>query len=199
MDLASFIGKKNEELEKEFGFTHYIELKDSLQLGYEPEHSKAMDSLLNFIGETNVKIVKTDDGVVVDIFDMSRENVELNLKLLENKEGAFWEEDTEMCFALLGDNFFSYVFPGTIMFSANESNAAKMANLLDEHKLEYFGPENIAGLRSAKEESLKRKLGRNEPCHCGSGLKYKKCCLGNDIKETGGPKKVGGYYGQDRT
>lgn len=23
----------------------------------------------------------------------------------------------------------------------------------------------------------KRKLGRNEPCHCGSGIKYKKCCL----------------------
>lgn len=22
--------------------------------------------------------------------------------------------------------------------------------------------------------------GRNEPCHCGSGLKYKKCCSGKD-------------------
>ena len=22
--------------------------------------------------------------------------------------------------------------------------------------------------------------GRNEPCHCGSGRKYKKCCLGAD-------------------
>ncbi len=22
------------------------------------------------------------------------------------------------------------------------------------------------------------KLGRNDPCHCGSGKKYKKCCLG---------------------
>jgi hypothetical protein len=25
-----------------------------------------------------------------------------------------------------------------------------------------------------------RKPGRNEPCHCGSGKKYKKCCLGLD-------------------
>jgi SEC-C motif len=24
------------------------------------------------------------------------------------------------------------------------------------------------------------KLGRNEPCHCGSGAKYKRCCLGKD-------------------
>jgi hypothetical protein len=24
------------------------------------------------------------------------------------------------------------------------------------------------------------KIGRNEPCHCGSGLKYKRCCLEKD-------------------
>ncbi len=23
-------------------------------------------------------------------------------------------------------------------------------------------------------------IGRNEPCYCGSGLKYKRCCLGAD-------------------
>ena len=26
----------------------------------------------------------------------------------------------------------------------------------------------------------RRKLGRNDPCHCGSGKKYKKCCLSKD-------------------
>jgi SEC-C motif-containing protein len=25
-----------------------------------------------------------------------------------------------------------------------------------------------------------RNLGRNDPCHCGSGKKYKQCCLGKD-------------------
>jgi hypothetical protein len=29
------------------------------------------------------------------------------------------------------------------------------------------------------EEGTKR-LGRNEPCHCGSGKKYKHCCLAKD-------------------
>ena len=29
------------------------------------------------------------------------------------------------------------------------------------------------------------KLGRNDKCHCGSGLKYKKCCLWNDEKAHG--------------
>jgi len=25
-----------------------------------------------------------------------------------------------------------------------------------------------------------KRPGRNEPCHCGSGKKYKQCCLAND-------------------
>ena len=27
------------------------------------------------------------------------------------------------------------------------------------------------------------KPGRNDPCHCGSGQKYKKCCLAKDDSE----------------
>ncbi|WP_204661666.1 SEC-C metal-binding domain-containing protein [Fusibacter tunisiensis] len=27
----------------------------------------------------------------------------------------------------------------------------------------------------------KEKVGRNDPCPCGSGKKYKKCCLGKDM------------------
>jgi uncharacterized protein YchJ len=27
---------------------------------------------------------------------------------------------------------------------------------------------------------MSEKPGRNEPCHCGSGSKYKKCCLEKD-------------------
>jgi hypothetical protein len=27
---------------------------------------------------------------------------------------------------------------------------------------------------------MQTNLGRNDPCHCGSGKKYKKCCLAKD-------------------
>ncbi|PIS35810.1 hypothetical protein COZ78_01315 [bacterium (Candidatus Gribaldobacteria) CG_4_8_14_3_um_filter_42_11] len=27
------------------------------------------------------------------------------------------------------------------------------------------------------------KMGRNDPCHCGSNKKYKKCCLGKDERK----------------
>jgi uncharacterized protein YecA (UPF0149 family) len=35
----------------------------------------------------------------------------------------------------------------------------------------------IAGKR------LSGKIGRNDPCPCGSGKKYKKCCLGRETHE----------------
>ncbi len=193
MDLKSFIGKENEDIESDFRFTHYIVLKDSLILKHEQEHSKVMNALLQFTGNQELKIVKTDDGKIIEIFDLPFDEVKSNLTLLEHKKGIFWEEETEMCFALLGDDFFSYVFPNSLMFSANEENAKRMAKMLAEYNLEYFGPEEITEFGDSSTASLenkKTKLGRNEPCHCGSGIKYKKCCLEKDIKKYGRAIKI---------
>lgn len=45
----------------------------------------------------------------------------------------------------------------------------------------YFAPYRKAYARMDREKDTIRntanKLGRNEPCYCGSGIKYKKCCL----------------------
>jgi methionyl aminopeptidase len=38
-----------------------------------------------------------------------------------------------------------------------------------------------ARLNLLKEKGKTVKVGRNDPCPCGSGLKYKKCCLGKDM------------------
>lgn len=39
-------------------------------------------------------------------------------------------------------------------------------------------PSNVRDTLLSYSREVKRlKLGRNDPCHCGSGLKYKKCCL----------------------
>lgn len=40
-------------------------------------------------------------------------------------------------------------------------------------------PEVLQGGETVKVETVRReepKVGRNDPCHCGSGKKYKKCC-----------------------
>jgi len=30
----------------------------------------------------------------------------------------------------------------------------------------------------------KSEIGRNDPCPCGSGKKYKKCCLGREVENS---------------
>ena len=32
--------------------------------------------------------------------------------------------------------------------------------------------------RTPFQRDQKYNIGRNDPCHCGSGIKYKKCCMG---------------------
>ncbi len=47
-------------------------------------------------------------------------------------------------------------------------------------ELEPDNPENITDLEillnPLKTKIAEKKVGRNEPCQCGSGKKYKKCC-----------------------
>jgi methionyl aminopeptidase len=44
-----------------------------------------------------------------------------------------------------------------------------------------------------KEKGKTVKVGRNDPCPCGSGIKYKKCCLGKDLQVNRDP---GAMYAQ---
>jgi superfamily II DNA or RNA helicase len=53
-----------------------------------------------------------------------------------------------------------------------------------EWQIEFL--EDLERIAPEKEAEKARKLGRNEPCHCGSGKKYKKCCLSKDDDEARG-------------
>lgn len=45
---------------------------------------------------------------------------------------------------------------------------------------ERFEKPNLKPLPDKRFVIKKEKIGRNDPCPCGSGKKYKKCCLGNE-------------------
>lgn len=192
MELKQFIRKRNRDIEKEFGFDYYLELKDRFQLSKNQNHKNIVDAFFRFVGDQNLKVVKTDNGEVVDIFDMSSDEIKSNLIVLEGDKGRFFDEILEISYAFLGNNFFAYVQPNMVMFSASKEDTLKMAGILHKYGLKYHKPYSL----NRKTEILKslRKLGRNEPCHCGSGIKYKKCCLNKDIEETGKPKKVKATY-----
>jgi hypothetical protein len=57
----------------------------------------------------------------------------------------------------------------------------------DEDEEEYEDDEDdedeeaYPPLRLAPERSAGRPVSRNAPCPCGSGKKYKRCCLGRDV------------------
>jgi len=48
--------------------------------------------------------------------------------------------------------------------------------------------QRLAALMAPKEVP---QLGRNEPCHCGSGRKYKKCCLEKDAGRLRSEREAG--------
>jgi uncharacterized protein len=69
--------------------------------------------------------------------------------------------------------------PGPITPEKREQVIALMAaGLLEAHKYFREQREFYSGASSERREPNQRasKVGRNEPCPCGSGKKYKKCC-----------------------
>lgn len=47
------------------------------------------------------------------------------------------------------------------------------------HNMHHAEPEE-KHIEPAEAKPKKKKIGRNEPCPCGSGKKYKKCCMGKE-------------------
>jgi len=56
-----------------------------------------------------------------------------------------------------------------------EENGWKFTIGLEEDKPEDITDLNIL-LNPPKQKIVENKVGRNEPCPCGSGKKFKKCC-----------------------
>ncbi len=67
-----------------------------------------------------------------------------------------------------------------------EKRLKEVTSIFEEHgwnysiNLEPDKPENITDLEillnPPEQKRVEKKIGRNDPCPCGSGKKYKKCC-----------------------
>lgn len=180
MDLKGFIGKKDDELEKAHGFTHYIETKDEFQTGKKVKHKDLIDALFRFSGNQNLKAVKTDNGTILEISGISLDEAKKNLTLFAKNEGPFYDEDIYINYSILGENFYAFSH-GVLMFSASWENVQKMAKILDEYSIKYYEPDAIDSIIHIPQLLLPKKPERNELCYCGSGKKYKTCCW---LKET---------------
>jgi hypothetical protein len=75
--------------------------------------------------------------------------------------------------------------PDPWRFYSAEARAARQEDWQDEDDLD-FDDESDFLLHDEVETYVRAtpKVGRNDPCPCGSGKKYKKCCLGKDADDS---------------
>jgi len=81
-------------------------------------------------------------------------------------DGESFREETQYFY--YNDDNFKYI--------AQES---KLVAIAVQHELDHFEGKTIEEVEVKSEPiRVEAKIGRNDPCPCGSGKKYKKCCLG---------------------
>lgn len=141
IDLSKFIGKDHRLLENAYRFTHYLELEDRFRLGKDQDHKRIVDAFLRFVGDKDITVVKTDNDVIQEVVDVPRDVVREQLSLLENDKGLFYDDDLEISYAIVGDNFFTYVLPHMLMLSGDKETVQSMAEILNDCSLQYVGPE----------------------------------------------------------
>src|SRR3989344_688074 len=194
--MIGLIGKSDKELEEECGFDFYLEtMHDFFSHKKNTDPIQLIKSFMEFNADTKLKVVRLYDGVIQEIHDMDLIEISKNLLLFGEDKGLFYDgsdDESAICYAFLCDHYFAEMLPGIICFSGKEEYVKGFADILSREGIEYHPPENIAdvGKEMAAAHNKLRKLGKNEHCHCGSGKKYKKCCLNRDVKTTGKAMKV---------
>lgn len=64
----------------------------------------------------------------------------------------------------------------------DEAIIQKLKKLVDQKKEEKLERERLASLPKQPYRREEPRVGRNDPCPCGSGKKYKKCHMGKDLE-----------------
>lgn len=106
------------------------------------------------------------------------------------------------------EDFLKALFPQTLKsieaielgINYQELGRSKEAEIVYRKILEFYPDHQkaISLLKEIEQPAIKKnKTGRNVPCLCGSGKKYKKCC-GNKDRDTEKDKKLKSYAKEDK-
>jgi preprotein translocase subunit SecA len=97
-------------------------------------------------------------------------------KVIYKKEGFNLFADM---LALIRQNLTEHLFRVEVR---NEDEIERLRQMRRQSQMNYVHGQH-PGSAPSKPKTVKRdrpKIGRNDPCHCGSGKKYKHCCLEKD-------------------
>ena len=137
---------------------------------YLPKEQKIYEYIL---GEKVTKL----EGTIAELaarFDMTAEMIVafidgLNASLEEQFDMETLAEDTKVCINI----DFEKLYKLMIEYKAEHlSNLPQWDSIYDAETRKHFALEQKKSKTIVKGE----KIGRNDPCPCGSGKKYKKCC-----------------------
>ena len=68
------------------------------------------------------------------------------------------------------------------LYVPEEPIVEKLRQLVAEKKEEQSEKERLAAMPRQPYRRVEPRVGRNDPCPCGSGKKYKKCHMGKDFE-----------------
>lgn len=182
MDLVTLI-KEASLYYKEFNFNGELGINiivDDWEYIYQ-EQCKRED--LNFYTFTKEDLLE----VAIENYDENSAAFKKFHKYLTNNFNVDEDEIEQLMFEIevaikndenFGEVFqaFLYVFNFNDMDEANDmlSELNKFANNTRQWVIKGYTPTEVLNLQNS---SNLNKVGRNDPCPCGSGKKYKKCCL----------------------
>ncbi|SKC55697.1 preprotein translocase subunit SecA [Maledivibacter halophilus] len=122
-----------------------------------------------------LKIVDTKWIDHIDAMDQLKQGIGLRAIGNENPVRAYQMEGFDMFNEMTNSiqvDTVKHIFNVTL---ETETKREKVARIMDA-----TGGDGIANRKPKTVVRKERKVGRNEPCPCGSGKKYKKCCGKND-------------------
>ncbi|MFH1094888.1 MAG: SEC-C metal-binding domain-containing protein [Candidatus Micrarchaeota archaeon] len=179
-------GKPYEELEQIFGFDYYFEVILDFTQKKSFDHDQIIELLFKYAKGQDIRVFRMRGGKVErELAWRPLAEIQMDMSRMGEEGSPYYDEDDQIASGLLGAKFFAEVVEGAIFFSANEEECLKFIAILTEKEVEHshltpvseYEDIGTAGKTSLPTAPLPRKIGRNEPCPCGSGKKYKKCCL----------------------
>ncbi|MBN2651773.1 MAG: YchJ family protein [Spirochaetales bacterium] len=119
---------------------------------------------IDYIEATHIR-EERDNVSVEETKKWAEESIWLNLEIVSTKKGLEADENGVV-------EFKAKYQQGDVIYTHHEvSKFAKTDG-------KWYFAEGRSSVTSAGASSDATKVGRNDPCPCGSGKKYKKCCSG---------------------
>ncbi|MCT4566330.1 MAG: preprotein translocase subunit SecA [Maledivibacter sp.] len=118
-----------------------------------------------------LKVVDTKWIDHIDAMDQLKQGIGLRAIGNEDPVRAYQMEGFDMFNQMtnsIQEDTVKYIFNVTVDTEAKREQVAKITNT--------SGGDGVAGGRPKTVVRKEKKVGRNDPCPCGSGKKYKKCC-----------------------